>query len=156
MAAEQCNAAHLAELLAAFADDGERQHIAPVLLQACTHSSVAPCIASRGADACHRCLHGDRPHAPSASVARTIGVFASFGMLAFARRQDATGTAIAALRRLDAAKAQRHSGGEAPCELCGEAQAHKRCSRCRVARFCGAECMRAAWPTHKHACQQRA
>jgi tetratricopeptide (TPR) repeat protein len=155
MAAEQCNAAHLAELLAVIESDGERQYIAPVLLEACTHSSVAPCIASRGADACHRCLHGDRPHAPSASLARTLGVFASFGLMAHARRQGVTAAAAAALRRWEATQAGRQRG-DASCELCGEAPAHKRCSRCRGARFCGAECMRAAWPTHKRACQPRA
>lgn len=41
------------------------------------------------------------------------------------------------------------------CENCGTTEAPKLmlCGRCRNARFCGAECMRAAWPAHKAACK---
>ncbi len=81
-------------------------------------------------------------------------MFASFGLMAHARRQGATAAAAAALRRWEGRRGGAAS--DASCELCGEAPAHKRCSRCRGARFCGAECMRAAWPTHKRACQPRA
>ncbi len=41
------------------------------------------------------------------------------------------------------------------CENCGTTDAPKLmlCGRCRNARFCGAECQRAAWPAHKAACK---
>ncbi|KAI9002191.1 hypothetical protein DFJ74DRAFT_775422 [Hyaloraphidium curvatum] len=41
------------------------------------------------------------------------------------------------------------------CDRCGdEAGALLRCGRCRVARYCGAECQRAAWAAHKDACSR--
>merc|ERR1719253_508012 len=38
---------------------------------------------------------------------------------------------------------------------CGASQPPVRCSRCRIAFFCGPSCQRAAWPVHKHECHQR-
>jgi hypothetical protein len=44
------------------------------------------------------------------------------------------------------------------CDACGAmpAAALKKCGRCRAARYCGADCQRAAWRTHKAACDAAA
>jgi hypothetical protein len=40
------------------------------------------------------------------------------------------------------------------CDLCGvESQALKRCSRCKTAHYCGAECQKNAWTRHKLECR---
>ena len=39
------------------------------------------------------------------------------------------------------------------CGGCGARRKLKRCARCRVARFCGAECVARAWPAHKPNCE---
>ena len=38
------------------------------------------------------------------------------------------------------------------CMGCGATRKLKTCARCRVARFCGAECVRSAWAAHKPHC----
>ena len=42
---------------------------------------------------------------------------------------------------------------QAPCAACRTKPGTKVCSRCYVARFCGAECMRGHWPIHKLTCR---
>ena len=41
----------------------------------------------------------------------------------------------------------------AHCSGCGSQQNLKTCSKCRVARFCSAECVARAWPEHKPNCK---
>ncbi|KAI9007605.1 hypothetical protein DFJ74DRAFT_739490, partial [Hyaloraphidium curvatum] len=41
-----------------------------------------------------------------------------------------------------------------PCDACGKGEAGNRCSRCRVARYCTAECQKMAWGGHKVACRE--
>lgn len=38
------------------------------------------------------------------------------------------------------------------CMTCGATRKLKTCARCKVSRFCNAECMRIAWPVHKSQC----
>ncbi|KAI9022647.1 hypothetical protein DFJ74DRAFT_670373 [Hyaloraphidium curvatum] len=42
------------------------------------------------------------------------------------------------------------------CDQCGKSQGGKvklmRCGRCGMARYCGAECQRAAWTEHNKTC----
>jgi hypothetical protein len=38
------------------------------------------------------------------------------------------------------------------CHFCGAAKAKFRCSECKVAHYCNAECQRKGWPTHKLLC----
>ena len=127
-------------------------------------SSVPLCLATMGAEPCQRCTGRDKPHSPTASFARTMGVLVAAGVLdlasgssmAQARRIASAGNARlmrrweaehgAALRRRDAAA----------CALCGSTAGAKRCNRCKVVRFCCAECAAAAWPTHKAACNATA
>ena len=40
----------------------------------------------------------------------------------------------------------------ARCLGCGTQQHLKKCTRCRVARFCSDECMKSSWPAHKPNC----
>jgi TPR repeat protein len=40
------------------------------------------------------------------------------------------------------------------CIGCGASRGLKTCDRCHVARFCGRECIRQMWPTHKRCCQR--
>ncbi|KAI9034174.1 hypothetical protein DFJ74DRAFT_648498 [Hyaloraphidium curvatum] len=41
------------------------------------------------------------------------------------------------------------------CEQCGtESDDLRRCSGCKVTRYCGAACQRAAWKEHKDNCRQ--
>jgi hypothetical protein len=40
------------------------------------------------------------------------------------------------------------------CLGCGATRKLKTCARCKVARFCGAECVRRAWAEHKPHCQR--
>lgn len=40
------------------------------------------------------------------------------------------------------------------CIGCGKTRALKVCSKCHVAKFCGAECARHAWPVHKPGCRR--
>jgi TPR repeat protein len=40
------------------------------------------------------------------------------------------------------------------CIGCGASRGLKTCNRCHVARFCGRECIRQMWPTHKWRCCQ--
>jgi TPR repeat protein len=40
------------------------------------------------------------------------------------------------------------------CTGCGATRKLKTCARCKVARFCGAECARRAWPEHKPHCKR--
>ena len=39
------------------------------------------------------------------------------------------------------------------CLGCGTQHQLKTCSKCHVARFCGAECMARTWPAHKPNCR---
>ena len=41
------------------------------------------------------------------------------------------------------------------CDHCGKNGAEKRCGRCWTARYCGENCQREAWLTHKTACRRR-
>ncbi|KAI1481710.1 hypothetical protein F4774DRAFT_407591 [Daldinia eschscholtzii] len=41
------------------------------------------------------------------------------------------------------------------CMNCGERDVDLRCSRCKMARYCDANCQRAEWPLHKKVCQPR-
>lgn len=41
------------------------------------------------------------------------------------------------------------------CARCGERSRHK-CGRCHAARYCGAACQAAAWPSHRRACAMAA
>ncbi|KAJ7911586.1 hypothetical protein B0H13DRAFT_2009257 [Mycena leptocephala] len=53
---------------------------------------------------------------------------------------------------------RKRTGGEAPreekcCNMCGvSASSLKNCGRCRIARYCSADCQRNAWPSHKKTC----
>jgi TPR repeat protein len=40
------------------------------------------------------------------------------------------------------------------CMGCGATRKLKTCAKCKVARFCGAECVRRAWPEHKPHCKR--
>jgi hypothetical protein len=42
----------------------------------------------------------------------------------------------------------------ANCMGCGATRKLKTCAKCKVARFCGAECVRRAWPAHKPHCKR--
>ncbi|KAJ7675485.1 ankyrin repeat-containing domain protein [Mycena rosella] len=54
---------------------------------------------------------------------------------------------------------RKRTGGEAPregkaCDACGNSAASlKNCSRCRIARYCSADCQKKVWPSHKKTCQ---
>ncbi|KAJ7912521.1 hypothetical protein B0H13DRAFT_2007055 [Mycena leptocephala] len=54
---------------------------------------------------------------------------------------------------------RKRTGEEAPrevkcCDKCGSSVSSlKNCGRCRIARYCSAECQRNAWPSHKKTCQ---
>ncbi|KAJ6491580.1 ankyrin [Mycena vulgaris] len=54
---------------------------------------------------------------------------------------------------------RKRTGDEAPrsekcCDMCGNSAATlKNCARCRIARYCSAECQKTAWPSHKKTCQ---
>ena len=39
------------------------------------------------------------------------------------------------------------------CLGCGARRKLKRCSKCKIARFCGAECVALAWPAHQPNCR---
>jgi hypothetical protein len=39
------------------------------------------------------------------------------------------------------------------CMGCGARRKLKTCAKCKVARFCGAECIARAWPAHKPNCR---
>jgi hypothetical protein len=61
--------------------------------------------------------------------------------------------------RLDALELLRKHANQrevvaACCIGCGASRGLKKCDRCHVARFCGAECMRQMWPTHKRCCKE--
>ena len=66
-----------------------------------------------------------------------------------ARGQAAAATANAA------APAGSGSMARTACAACGAADAPLRCSACRGARYCGAECQKRDWRAHKAACKQR-
>jgi hypothetical protein len=40
------------------------------------------------------------------------------------------------------------------CMGCGATRKLKTCAKCKVARFCGAECVRRAWAEHKPHCKR--
>ena len=40
------------------------------------------------------------------------------------------------------------------CSGCGATRRLKTCAKCKVARFCGAECARRAWAEHKPHCKR--
>mmetsp|Transcript_45848 Transcript_45848/g.105754 ORF Transcript_45848/g.105754 Transcript_45848/m.105754 type:complete len:154 (+) Transcript_45848:625-1086(+) len=40
------------------------------------------------------------------------------------------------------------------CIGCGATHGLKRCDKCGKARFCGMDCMRQTWPTHKRCCKE--
>ena len=42
---------------------------------------------------------------------------------------------------------------EKRCAYCGRV-AHRRCGRCRMLRYCSAECQRVAWPQHRQMCEK--
>lgn len=42
-----------------------------------------------------------------------------------------------------------------PCLKCGRPGANNRCSRCQVARYCGAPCQRIHWRFHKRVCVEK-
>lgn len=44
---------------------------------------------------------------------------------------------------------QRYRSGS--CDMCG-GKALRRCSACKATQYCGPECQRRDWPTHKHMC----
>jgi hypothetical protein len=39
------------------------------------------------------------------------------------------------------------------CLGCGARRKLKKCAQCRLARFCGTECVARAWPAHKPNCK---
>jgi len=51
-----------------------------------------------------------------------------------------------------AAHAHERDVAKACCIGCGKTKSLKVCSKCRVAKFCGAECMKRMWPVHKPGC----
>jgi hypothetical protein len=60
------------------------------------------------------------------------------------------GAAVVALKVLASERAYVSSC----CMGCGATRKLKTCAKCRVARFCGAECVRSAWPAHKPHCKR--
>lgn len=44
-------------------------------------------------------------------------------------------------------------GGAQQCDECGATCALQRCAKCKVAGYCGSECQKRAWPTHKPICK---
>lgn len=40
-----------------------------------------------------------------------------------------------------------------PCRICGTAEKAFKCSRCKVAFYCGPEHQKLDWPVHKKACK---
>ena len=165
-AANQCNGAQLAALLAGMQEamrEGEADlpAIHTELLRNVLAGTVPLCLDTMGAEPCQRCMSRDKPHAPSASFARTMGVLVAAGAL-----DPASSTSMAQARRIAAAGNSRlmrrweaeHGAAlrrrdASACALCGSTSGStKRCRRCKAVRFCGAECAAAAWPTHKAAC----
>ena len=169
-AANQCNGAQLAVLLAGV-EDAMREGGADIpsihneLLRNLLGSSVVRCLETMGAEPCQWCTSREKPHAPSASFARTMGVLVAAGAL-----DPASPTSMAQARRIaNAGNARQMRRWEAEhgaalkqrdasaCALCGSTSgAAKRCSRCKTARFSGTACAAAAWPTHKAACNAAA
>ena len=49
------------------------------------------------------------------------------------------------------AAATSKAGRYPPCRTCG-AEGEKICQRCKIARYCSAECQREDWKKHKHVC----
>lgn len=52
---------------------------------------------------------------------------------------------------VDAVDRSRHRDGF--CSYCGNQDAKKKCSGCKRARYCGADCQRAHWRVHKPQCR---
>jgi hypothetical protein len=68
-----------------------------------------------------------------------------------AREKSEKYVVITALKALKVLEIDReHVAKE--CMTCGATRKLKMCARCKVARFCNAECMRIAWPVHKSQC----
>lgn len=181
----QCNAAQLALLLSALSDRGidplttwspdgggggsrgGRRSLAAVLLRAVLASTVVPCLRSGGRRACQRCASQDKPHAAGISLERTLGVLHAHRLVVpdapgglGGAGGGAHGVAAAAAAWLQLARFSSASGGAAEraekrCALC-YARPAQRCGRCRDARFCGADCARAAWPSHPKICRKPA
>jgi hypothetical protein len=42
------------------------------------------------------------------------------------------------------------------CDVCGKIEDVKRCSRCKIVGYCGAECQKKGWKSHKKVCSQLA
>jgi hypothetical protein len=168
LAANQCNAAQAALLLPAAlpalrAVGCDMCEVQEGVLEDVLCSTVPACLESRGAAPCQRCAANGKPHAPGASLVRTLGTLVGAGLLqrtdmAAARRaaSEEGGVTARLLRRWEAtngAALWRRDAGA--CAACGEAGG-KRCGRCKTARFCGEECMHAGWPAHKAACKAAA
>ena len=156
MAAEQCNAAQLAALLAVLNARGELPSEARYQIdKRFLGSSVVQCLESRGRDACHRCLQRDQPHAPSASVERTLAVLQAHACLdaATVRSTNEDNKVMGRLAAAWAAQARKNGGDARACALCF-AKSAKLCQRCKAVRFCGDACMRAAWPLHRQQCSK--
>ena len=62
----------------------------------------------------------------------------------------------AELHELLAGRGATNAAGTA-CDNCGASEADtqlRACSGCLVARYCGDECLHAAWPAHKDECRR--
>ena len=87
MAANQSNGLQLSVLLpptlalARSAGCANMEALQEKLLMDALCSTVPGCLGTMGAEPCQRCMQRDMPHAPSATFARTMGAFASAGVI---------------------------------------------------------------------------
>jgi hypothetical protein len=87
---------------------------------------------------CH--LEGDGVRADVAEAARFYWMAADRGLA----------LAAEALEELSSERAYV----SVRCMGCGATRGLKTCSKCKMAKFCGAECARRAWPAHKPHCKR--
>ena len=166
MAANQSNGLQLSVLLpptlalARSAGCANMEALQEKLLMDALCSTVPGCLGTMGAEPCQRCMQRDMPHAPSATFARTMGAFASAGVIdptdpgcfKLLRRVCGSSGCVRELRRWETTQGAALKRRDATaCAFCGE-RGGRRCGRCKAVRFCDDDCAAAAWPTHKAAC----
>ncbi|CBJ31961.1 MYND finger protein, putative [Ectocarpus siliculosus] len=49
-------------------------------------------------------------------------------------------------------RVQQGLPADPPCPVCQKPNAQKRCTRCKIVRYCSRECQKQHWPTHKLEC----
>ena len=86
-------------------------------------------------------------------VARDWAEAVRYYRLAAAQASDLSAECSAALIAACDRIACSREVATACCLGCGARRKLKTCSRCQVAKFCGAECVARAWPAHKPNCR---